>query len=467
MTRSTTGLTDGTGTTARLMLSRLWGAVGGAPGLTEHVEMSGQGALPSVFAVSDFAWAATATAGLALAEWSGTRSGRIPGVSVDRRLASLWFGFSIAPQGWELPSVWDAVAGDYRAADGWIRLHTNAAHHRAAALSVLRTDPDRAAVAKAVASWRADELESAIVARGGCAAAMLSRAQWAEHPQGRSVLAEPLMRMEAGAGAPAFAAEFDASRPLAGIRVLDLTRVLAGPVATRLLAGFGADVLRIDPPGWDEGAVIPEVTVGKRCARLDLKRKTDRERFAELLAAADVLVHGYRSDALEALGLGADMRTAIRPGLIDVSLDAYGWTGPWATRRGFDSLVQMSSGIAEAGMARAGSGKPAPLPVQALDYGAGHLLAAAALRGLTVRHSNARGSRWRTSLARVGGFLNGYPQGADAGGIGGPEGADYSNVVEPTAWGPALRLRPPLWLDDAVMRWDRPAGELGTSPADW
>lgn len=458
---------DSDGAVARAMISELWRAVGGESGLVDKVQVTGTGSLPSVFAVSNFAVAAIATAGLALAEWTRARSGITPDVQVCRRLASLWFGFSIAPQGWNLPPVWDAVAGDYAAADGWIRLHTNAPHHREAALRVLGTAPERQAVAARLATLRADDLETAIVAAGGCAAAMRSRQQWADHPQGRAVLAEPLMRIDRGAGAPEFAADFDALRPLAGVRVLDLTRVLAGPVATRFLAGFGADVLRIDPPSWDEGAVIPEVTPGKRCARLDLKNTSDPERFKALLTDADVLVHGYRPDALEAVGLGADIREQLNPGLIDVSLDAYGWSGPWAGRRGFDSLVQMSCGIAQAGMARGGADRPVPLPVQALDHGAGYLLAAAVVRGLTRRHTQAEGSRWRSSLARVGGFLTCYPQGPETGEIGKPERADYADESEQTDWGPALRLRPPLRIGTAAMAWNRPAGKLGRSAAEW
>jgi hypothetical protein len=456
---------DGTGADA--MITELWKALGGDPQKHNAPEITGQGALPSVFAVSDFATAALATAGLALAGWSQARSGKLPAVAVDRRLASLWFGFSIAPQGWTLPPVWDPIAGDYASADGWIRLHTNAPHHRQAALRVLDTVAERACVAAAVARWPGEALEAAIVAEGGCAAAMRNRHAWAAHPHGRAVLGEPLMRMKQNGRAAGFSLEFDAARPLKGIRILDLTRVLAGPVATRFLAGFGADVLRIDPPQWDEGAVIPEVTVGKRCARLDLKTDAGRKAFVRLLADADVLVHGYRADALEALGLGADVRATIRPGLIDVSHNAYGWSGPWVNRRGFDSLVQMSCGIAAAGMAAAGADRPVPLPVQALDHGTGYLLAAAAIRGLVLRHNYGTGSQWRTSLARVGGFLARYAQERAAVPVDGAAPTDYSTEIEPTDWGPALRLKPPLALANAEMRWDRPAGELGTSQAAW
>jgi CoA transferase family III len=449
------------------MTSELWSALGGRPDPVNRIEVAGEGALPSIFAVSDFATAAIAAAGLAIAEWAEARSGTSPAVRINRRLASLWFGFSIAAQGWALPPAWDPIAGDYRCANGWIRLHTNAPHHLKAALGVLGAAPERESVAAVAATWCGDELEAAIVANGGCAAMMRSQQDWAEHPQGRAVLAEPLMRMDKGSGAGPFAEDFDAARPLNGIKVLDLTRVLAGPVATRFLAGFGADVLRIDPPSWEEPGVVPEVTPGKRCARLDLKTHAGLERFKALLAEADVLVHGYRSDAMEALGLGADVRAGIRPGLIDVSHDAYGWTGPWDTRRGFDSLVQMSCGIAAAGMAHACADKPVPLPVQALDQGAGYLLAAAAVRGLTLRQTQSKGSRWRTSLARTGGFVAACRQAPGMARIDKPEPSDYSDAIELTEWGPAVRLKSPLGVGDAAMRWERPAGRLGTFPAEW
>ncbi len=449
------------------MVSELWAGLGGEPDMCRNIRVTGQGALASVFAVSDFAAAVLGVAGLALAEWIQVRSGVSHGVAVDRRLASLWFGFSILPKGWALPPAWDPVAGDYACADGWIRLHTNAPHHRAAALRVLGTAADRNAVRRAVAGWRGEALETAIVSEGGCVALMRSVRDWAAHPQGRAVLAEPVMGMEAAGEAAAFESAFEHSRPLAGIRVLDLTRVLAGPVATRFLAGFGADVLRIDPPTWEEPGVVPEVTPGKRCARLDLKTGAGRARFKALLAEADVLVHGYRADALEALGLGADIRAARRPGSVEVSLNAYGWRGPWLNRRGFDSLVQMSCGLAEAGKRANGADKPVPLPVQALDHGAGYLMAAAALRGLSLRQTQRRGSRWRTSLARVGGFLSGWPQEPDQIEIGKPQDADYASFVEVTEWGPAARLHPPLELGQTGMFWDRPAVDLGTSLPAW
>src|SRR5215471_14499226 len=352
---------------------------------TNSIFFVGDGGLPSAYPITDFASAVTATAALAVLELLEKRAGQAQTATVDRRLASFWFGLSIHPIGWKLPPAWDPIAGDYPTRDGFIRLHTNAPHHRAAAERVLGTHDDRDSMARAVAGWAKGDLERAIVEAGGCAAEMRSVSAWVEHPQGRAIAAEPLAHVTTTEAAPAPAWAVPLSRPLAGIRVLDMTRVLAGPVASRFLAGYGAEVLRIDPPSWDEGPVIPEVTVGKRCARLDLNRSEDRSTFETLLSKADIFVHGYRPGALDHLGFDAVRRRSLSPGLIDVCLDAYGWSGPWASRRGFDSLVQMSAGIADAGMRMEGLGKPFPLPVQALDQATGYLMAAAAARALLVR----------------------------------------------------------------------------------
>jgi len=450
------------------LLHRIHDELGGS-GSRPNVELPPGGTLPSAFAVSDLAQASIGTAGAALARFIASGGGDEPTVTVDRDLASAWFAWSLRPAGWSVPDAWDPVAGDYAGNDGWIRLHTNAPHHRAAALAVLGTPGERVAVADAVARWSVENLESAIVDAGGVAASMRPISEWDNHPQGMAVAREPLVHTERSSiPSQIETGEIDPTRPLAGVRVLDLTRVLAGPIATRLLAGWGADVLRIDPPGWDEPGVVPEVTLGKRCARLDLTTATARNRFLRLLDSADVLVHGYRPGALERLGLGHDIRRAAGPGLIDVSLDAYGWTGPWATRRGFDSLVQMSSGIAHAGMVAASVDRPAPLPVQALDHATGYLMAACALSGLAERRGDGRGSLWRTSLAAMARLLvdTGVATSIEGEGIH-PVGPEASAPVEHSVWGDARRLPPPVQVEGAPLRWDRPAGPLGTAEPVW
>ncbi|CAN1599503.1 CoA transferase [Pseudomonas mediterranea] len=433
---------------------------------TIPIRFASDGALPSAFAVTELASASIAVAGQAIAELINQQTGRLPSLEVDRRLASFWFSTSLRPIGWSVPPMWDPVAGDYATADGWIRLHTNAPHHRRAAEKVLGACGDRADMASKVIRWNKTELEQAVVDAGGCAAEMRSWQAWQAHPQGRAVNAEPLVHFAENVEAHRSPWPGSVAQPLAGLKVLDLTRVLAGPVASRFLAGLGADVLRIDPPTWNEPGVVPEVTLGKRCARLDLHQPDDRAAFEALLKDADILLHGYRADALERLGYGAEQRHRIAPGLIDVSLNAYGWSGPWQNRRGFDSLVQMSSGIADAGMAWKQTDKPTPLPVQALDHGTGYLMAASAVVLLARRLENGRGGSAHLSLARTAKLL--IEQAASGQDALRPEDAnDQGLLVEQTPWGPAHRLQVPMKLVGTPLQWTLPAANLGEHRAQW
>ena len=445
--------------------------------------IGGSGALPCTFPYTEFATAAIACATLAVSglttgaagDYGLGTSAASPQVNVDRRLASFWFQTSLRAQGWSSPPLWDPIAGDYPTADGWIRLHTNAAHHRAAALAVLEVEAQREAVARAVATWQADALEAAVVAQGGCAAAMRTLAQWDAHPQGIAVANEPLLHwatFDAGSAANA-GRDFHAwaplqERPLSGIRVLDLTRILAGPTATRFLAGFGAQVLRIDPPDWDEPGTVPEVVLGKRCARLDLKKAEGRATLEGLLRDADIVVHGYRPDALEHLGLGAARRRELNPALIDISLDAYGWQGPWHGRRGFDSLVQMSSGIADAGMRAAGAQRPVPLPGQGIDYATGYLMAAAAVHALALRQTQGVGATVRASLARTARLLVTHrTQDDPPPPLAAETSDDLSPRIEDTSWGPVRRIATPMSIAGTPVDWALPAMALGTATPRW
>ena len=447
----------------------------GLADLASRLLITDPAALPSRFPVADLAVAAIGTAGLAMADLcAGLPGGSVQGpIMVNARRAGYWFAGSISPVGWQIPGAWDAIAGDYPTRDGWIRLHTNAPRHRAVALETLGCTADRARVAAAVAGWPGDALEAAIVDAGGCAARMRNQADWSAHPQGRAVAGEPLIalsRREIASTARRGDWRPDPTRPLRGIRVLDLTRILAGPIATRLLAGLGATVLRLDPPDWDEPSLAPEVTLGKYCARLDLRDPIGRDHGLDLLGTADILIHGYRPGALDRLGLDEATRQRINPALIDISLCAWGWTGPWAQRRGFDSLVQMAAGIAEAGMRWRQADRPVPLPVQAIDHATGYWLAAAALRGLSLRLRDQTALTARLSLARTAAALADatLPDAPDiAAPIAEPEAADYCDRIEATGWGPARRLRPPLEIGEVRVQWDRPASALGSAAPDW
>ena len=451
------------------MAARMWAALDGDPARLRRLRVSGAGALPGCFAVSDFAAAAIASAALAADELRDRATARPRAtVRVDRRLAAAWFFTTLQPLGWQPPPLRDALTGDWRCRDGWLRVHANAPHHRAAACRVLGlpAEADSAMVAAAVAAWDGTKLEQEIVAAGGCAAEMRSIDAWREHPQGIALRTQALVDSER-TPAPPPTWQPGTQRLLEGLRVLDITRVLAGPVATRTLAGFGATVLRIDAPWWDEPGVIPDVTRGKLCARLDLKTPSGLKRLVELLSEADVLVHGLRPGAMAGLGLGAEARARIRPGLIDVSLDAYGWRGPWAKRRGFDSLVQMSCGIADAGMRAAGAQRPRPLPVQALDHATGYIIAAAVLRGLSVRLESGVATRARLSLAGSAQLLLEHASCAAQPAHAPLTESDWLARPETTPWGMARRLRAPWRITGTLTRWDIPAAALGSSLPRW
>ena len=278
------------------------------PDLSE-VEITGPAiVLESRYDVTRLAAASVAAASLAVADLLAARTGEPRrAVRVDRIAACAAFAGErlFAPDGWQLPPAWDPIAGDYRTGDGWIRLHTNYAHHRAAVLRALDLPADcdsRDEVGAAVVLRGANDIEAAVVAQGGPAAALHDTASWFDLPAGEAARDQRLWEVPAPRSTVTLA---PAERPLEGVRVLDLTRVIAGPVATRFLAAYGADVLRIDPPGFAEvPALLPEVTPGKHCAALDLRLEADRARFLGLVRQAHVMVGGYRDGALQGLGFG-------------------------------------------------------------------------------------------------------------------------------------------------------------------
>lgn len=239
---------------------------------------------------------------------------------------------------------------------------------------------------------------------------------------------------------------------MAGLRVLDLTRVLAGPIGARFLAAYGADVIRIDPIDfYESNALLIETARGKRTLGLDLKNHQDQSVFENLLKNADVLIHGYRPGAMERLGFTNERIAAINPGVVIVRHNAYGWTGPWSERRGFDSLVQMSCGIAFADA----NSKPKPLPAQALDYTTGYLIAAAACRGLLEKHQETRLSLARTAIA-----LKNKGETGDLE-IPGFQNLEPYNTRETSDWGDVVQLRCPGSIGDIVPMWRSPACKLG------
>ncbi|MDG3015975.1 CoA transferase [Speluncibacter jeojiensis] len=326
------------------------------------------------------------------------------------RIAASFCGDRMLRLDGEPVSGFAELSGFFAAADGWVRTHANYPHHRARLLTVLGLpeDADRSAAVRAIAGHGADDLEHAAALGGALVVRVRTPEQWRTEDAGRAGSAQPLVRVHtrptpAPARRPA-PCDTDASVPLRGLRVLDLTRVIAGPVATRSLALLGADVLRIDPPQSAElAAQTADTCQGKRTSVLDLHSLPNSAVFADLVADADVLVTGYRPGALEPLlspdrlGVGS---TAPR---VHARVTAWGDDGPWARRRGFDSLVQAASGIAA--IEADAQGRPGALPAQALDHASGYLLAAAVLDALLAGERDGLGRAVSVSLAGTASWL--------------------------------------------------------------
>lgn len=306
------------------------------------------------------------------------------------------------------PDVWAPLSGFFPAADGWVRTHGNYPHHADALRRGLRLGPTATPedVAAALRRMSAAAAERDITATGGLCVRVET-----EHPETDRLLrgSPPVAIARVGEAPARVRAWGPALAPLRGLRVLDLTRVIAGPVATRTLALLGADVLRIDPPGMPEPAWQHlDTGHGKRTALLDVGTPAGATRLEALLAGTDVVVTGYRPSAIARLGLDPSALAARHPGLVVARLSAWGFTGAGAERRGFDSLVQAASGIAW--IESPDGERPGALPAQALDHSAGYLLTAGIITA--VDRQARQGGSWavETSLRRLAAELLGLPR---------------------------------------------------------
>jgi crotonobetainyl-CoA:carnitine CoA-transferase CaiB-like acyl-CoA transferase len=445
------------------------------------VEIAGGGdpVLPTPFRIGECAAAALAATGLAAADLWELRAGggRRQSVAVDLRqaTASLRSGQYLQVNGVRVRNERNAVMGMYPAKNGrWSYIHANFPNHRAAALRVLGCEEDRAAVRRAVANWDALELEEAIIAAGGAGGMVRSMAQWAEHPQAAAVASlPPLEIVKIGDSPPEKLPKGD--RPLSGIRVLDLTRVLAGPTCARTLAEHGADVLKITAPHiaarddqeYDTGH-------GKLSARLDLRQPQDLARLKELVREADVFSQGYRPGTLANRGLSPEALAVLRPGLVYVSLSAFSHRGPWASRRGFDTVVQNVSGITTRQGELFPGAEPGPqfYPVSAIDYLTGYLMAFGAMAALGRRARE--GGSWlvRISLAQTGRWLVGrgeVPENklGDAAAEFTAEELERWSTESDAPAGRLKHLKPVVQLSETPPYWVRPSVPLGYNEPAW
>jgi len=409
--------------------------------------------------------ASLAAVGLAAAELWALRTGRRQTVAVDLRAAaaSLRSGYYLRIDGKPPPAPWDPMSGFYPVRDGrWVSIHCNFPHHRAAALQVLGTAEDRAKANEASRTRDGQALEDAIHAAGGCAGLARHAAEWDAHPHAAAVATQPLLEILRIGDAPPLPLP-QGGRPLAGVRVLDLTRVLAGPTCARTLAEHGADVLKITAAHLpDSGAIELDTGLGKLAAHLDLRSAQGLETLRGLLSSADVFSQSYRPGALAGRGFSPEEAAQLRPGIVYVSLNAWGQTGPWKNRRGFDSIVQTVSGMAHA----SGDGTtPRLMPCSAIDYVSGYLMAYGAMVALARRARE--GGSWlvRVGLARTGKWI------VDRGTVDGsaaqaPEPAGLVMETQSPA-GLITHLKPVVQLSETPARWERPPVPLGHHRPEW
>ncbi|MEO8929998.1 MAG: CoA transferase [Caldimonas sp.] len=458
------------------VLDDLWREAGLDPAALGRIHLSGhEPALPSSFRVGVAAQLSLAAAALAATEVGRTRNGVEQAVDVDMREAALECCLHFTIDG-RAPEMWDPIAGLYAcgaAGDaGFVRLHTNFAHHRDGTLRLLGlpvgNTTTRESVATALASWQPLDFEAAAAEAGLVVAALRTGEEWQRHPQHAAITGLPLVEIERiGEAAPRDWPDLPLdARPLDSLCVLDLTRILAGPIAGRTLAAYGADVLLVNSPHLPNIAAIADTSRGKRSALCDLRTEAGREALERTLTQAHVFLQGYRPGSIDALGFGPERVAQLRPGIVYASLSAYGRAGPWAGRRGFDSLVQTATGLnADEGDA-AGAARPRPLPMQVLDMASGFLLAFG-IEAALLRQRREGGS-WhvQVSLARTGQWLRSL--GRLPAGFAAPA-ADFSSQLETSdsGFGRLVALRHAARFSRTPAGYSRPSMPPGSDSLGW
>lgn len=455
------------------LLKALW-ALGELPDyLLPAVSLTGNDlVMPSSFAVAAVAKASLAASASAAAAILRQRGGPAQTIGVDALHALVEFRSEryLLLDGQRLPEYWEPISGRYLCRDGrWILVHANLPQHREPFLSLLGCDEDRSQTEQALAKdWTSFDFEEAAVRRGAVVAAIRTLEEWDAHPHSKAVLDQPLISIERIGDAPRLDLP-KSQRPLEGLRVLELTKVIAGPSCGRILAGHGAEVLLLTRP--DAPTILPLAAttgLGKRAAELDLKTVAGIATVKSLLQDADVFLHSVRPGSLERLALGAEEVAKEGRGKVVASVSAFGEVGPWGGRRGFDSIVQAAVGFNHSEGEASGTGQPTSLPVQALDYATGNLLAFGILVALhrrmtvggswSVRVALARTAAWLREAGRVDSYSGTVPPLEDV--------MPFMTEVE-SGFGKLTLVRPSAILSETPMRWTLPSVPPGTHPALW
>ncbi|WP_321799546.1 CoA transferase [Caballeronia sp. J97] len=452
-------------------LHDIWRIAGLPDDALSFIDLPGRDPVfPSSFAVGTAAQASIGAAALAACELGALRGAGRQRVSIDMTHAAVECTGAFTVDGKE-PETWGRFSGLYRCADGYVRIHANFEHHQDGALRLLGLDPRSATredAERALLSWRGSDYENAAAERGLVVTMLRTFDEWDATSQARAIAAQPLMTITRIGDAPPLSLpslSVDA-RPLDGLRVLDFTRILAGPVGGRALAAFGADVMLVNGPHLPNIPAIADTSRGKRSALLDLRSPSDRDALWRLIDDAHVFAQGYRPGGIASLGFGPEAVARRRPGIVYTSLTAYGADGPWADRRGFDSLVQTAMGFNAAEGDAAGAGKPRPLPMQMLDMASGFLMAFGAVAALWKQQREGGSWHVEVSLAQTGHWLRGLGRVDGAFEIAKPDLAPYVERVE-SGFGELVAVRPSAQLARTPAGYARESAPPGTSAARW
>lgn len=460
-----------TGPSATEAAANLLSLAGLDPGLTERLTVEGSDPqLPSSLRIGTAASAAIGAASLAVSEVWRRRTGRTQTVKIDTRHAAAAYRTEryAVVEGIPRPAMGGRFGSDfYRTADDrYIRFHTGLPHYRQAALDVLGCEETREGAVAAVRTWKAFELEQALADRGAIPAVVLTEEEWAQHPQGREVIKLPPVEIVKLADSPPQPFT-PGDRPLSGIRVIDLSRVISGPTCCRFLAGHGADVMQLTAQSVTSGGLTDIATgFGKRSAWLDLR--TELDTFGRLIDGTDVLVQAMRPGVLSSYGFSPEAVAARRPGLIYVNLSGYGHMGPWADRPCYDTILQCNDGIAHDEAVFRGGGEPVGVPCQAMDHSTAYFAALGILSAL-IRRSEEGGSYLvRVALAGTGEWIKGLGR-VDGTKLADPDGSAYEDLMAEmdTPFGATRYLRPPEQLSETPPFYARPSAPYGTDEPAW
>jgi crotonobetainyl-CoA:carnitine CoA-transferase CaiB-like acyl-CoA transferase len=469
------GPTPSDQTLSHQALNSIWKLAGQPSQALDRVSLNVDGTLPSRFQVGPLASATIAAQALAATEIFRVRTGQTQTVAVQQRRALAMFRGEryLRVDGQSVQDDLNPLFGYFPVAHGqWVQLHTNFPHHLNGVLKILGCEPTREAVTQALKHWSAEKLESQLEQAGLVGSAIRTPAQWQSHPQAAALAGLPLFEIVRIGDAPpeAIGRGLDPHRPLSGVRVLDLSRVIAAPVAARTLAQHGADVLAIGAKHLPNiRPFVIDTGRGKRSAFLDLREADQKEQLLSLVRDADVFVQAYSPGSLLKRGFGPESLARVRPGLIYVTLSAYGHVGPWSSRRGYDSLVQSATGIAFAEGEAAGLTEPGKLPCQALDHATGYLAALGAMVALQrrateggswmVRVSLAQTARWLRTLGEI-------PQGHLAPELTEQEIAPWM-LESDSPFGRVNAVAPVEQMSLTPAHWVLPPVPLGTHTATW